>query len=178
MKKEFVWERDFKVIDLRWQLLRRNEHYCAAYKRFSERHPGYPENMRNMKLDQLERVQKDIETFKIKWGCAPGNPSTHTNPFIELYIDPDELIPVFDKKAQTLRFDIPIDLPLEAIIRWVRYWVGHYRQMEGINRGLAKARLKDIKLAIKVYDLKKAGKKYADIAGELACPAKDTSSRR
>lgn len=167
MADKFIWERDFRITDLRWQLLRRNERYRAAYERFSEKHPGYPENMLRIKLDQLERAQKDVEIFKKKWGCAPGNPSAHTNPFLEVYVDQNALMPVFDKKTQTVRFDLPIDMPSEAIIRWVRYWVGHYRQMHGINRGLTKTRVEDISLAIKVYDLKKAGKKYADIVKEL-----------
>ena len=167
MADKFIWERDFRIVDLRWQLLQRNDRYCAAYKRFSEKHPGYPEIMAHMKLDQLERVQKDIETFKKKWGCAPGNPSVHTNPFVEVYIDPDELIPIFNIKAQTLRFNIPIDMPSEAIIRWVRYWVGHYKQKEEKDRDHTKTRLKDISLAIKVYDLKKESKRYSDIAEEL-----------
>ena len=58
-------------------------------------------------------------------------------------------------------------MPSEAIIRWVRYWVGHYKQKEEKDRDHTKTRLKDISLAIKVYDLKKESKRYSDIAEEL-----------
>jgi hypothetical protein len=164
MADKYIWERDFRIVDLRWQLLSRNKQYCAAYKRFSEKHPGFPGKIDQMTPKQLDNALKDIDSFKIKWGCAPGKPSVHTNPCVEVQIDPEAILPTYVKKSQSLRFDIPIDMPSEAIIRWVRYWVGHYKRREGKGLALTKTRLEDITLAIKVYDLKIEGGKYREIS--------------
>jgi hypothetical protein len=153
--------------DLRWQLLRRNEQYRAAYKKFSEKHPGFPAKMVDMQEDQLRRALGDDQIFRAKCGCLPADPSLYTNPFVEEVIDAELIIPIYSQKKQNLRFDIPIYMPSEAILRWVRYWVGHYKRNANKDKDITKKRLQDIRLAIKVHDLKIAGKKYIEIQDEL-----------
>jgi hypothetical protein len=167
MPKNFTWMRDLEIADLHWQLLKRNEHYRAAYKRFSEKHPGFPARIPYMQLDRIKRASRDAQIFENKWGCAPADPYVHTSPFLEVIVDPEAMAPVYSQETKILRFDIPINMPSEAILRWVRYWVGHYKRNESSGQEITKKRLQDIKLAIKAYDLKMAGKRYIDIDKEL-----------
>lgn len=167
MPKPFIFMRDFKIAYLRWQLLRRNEHYLAACQKFSAKHPGFPENMAYLKAEPLKRALKDAENFSINWGCPPANPDTVICPFLEVPIDPAAIIPVYDEEVGSLQFSIPIRMPTKAIQRWVTYWVGHFKGNASMDKDIARKRLQDIKLAVRVHDLKKKGKKYKEIAEEL-----------
>lgn len=167
--KQFPWKRDFEIADIRWQLLKRSAQYCAAYRNFVKKHPKFPRQLVYMTPEHVTRALKDAQIFRNKWGCSPADPSLkNTNPFIEGVVDLDLIAPVFNEKEVSLRFDIPISMPSEATMRWVRYWVSFYKRKAKKEEEVTKTRLQDIKLAIKIYDLKMAGKTYGEIFGKLA----------
>jgi hypothetical protein len=177
MPKQFVYMKDLEIAHLRWQLLLRNEGYIAAYRKFAEKHPGFPARLPHMlkkgKHKEIEHAYRDARFFENRWGCFPTDPTLNTCPFWEAELDPEANAPKYRRQTRSLRFDIPIEIPTGAIQRWVTYWTGYYKQRAKKKGELTKLRRKDIELALKVYDLKKAGKKYSEIDTALELDPED-----